>query len=428
MIRPLRDALSGDRSRSPSQRYGSYTNSSAFYQRPYVDASPPFIEDAIEASGRLTGVNRRDPPVPRMMKDGTRDLVSQRAATAMRDDLGMPGSTEVAGVMRKGRHRTVWTAAGLAASGLAWSVHAAYRRDIGAARARVATGSLVAETRCGSVEYASVGDGPPILLVHGAGGGFDQALDLGAPLAQMGFRVIAMSRFGYLRTPMPVDASAAAQADAHAALLDSLGIARASVVGASAGAPSSMQFALRYPERCSALVLVVPAAYVPRPDGAPSLRTPPRTLLLFDTVLRTDFLFWAAARLSRDILIRSILGTPPAVVQRAEAAEQARVATVLEHVLPVSARRLGLLNDGVIVTTLGRYDLERIAAPTLAIGAADCLYGTFDVARYSAEHIRGARFIGYPTGGHLWVGHHDELLSEVADFLKHPSVTEQAPP
>ena len=90
---------------------------------------------------------------------------------------------------------------------------------------------------------------------------------------------------------------------------------------------------------------------------------------------------------------------------------------------PASAT--GSLRPGM---TLGRYDLERIAAPTLAIGAADCLYGTFDVARYSAEHIRGARFIGYPTGGHLWVGHHDELLSEVADFLKHPSVTEQAPP
>jgi pimeloyl-ACP methyl ester carboxylesterase len=346
----------------------------------------------------------------------------------MRDELGIPGSTDVADAMRKGRHRTAWTAAALAASGLAWSVHGAYRRDIGAARARVATGSLVVETRCGSVEYASVGDGPPILVVHGAGGGFDQALDLGGPFAQMGFRVIAMSRFGYLRTPLPADASAAAQADAHAALLDSLGIARASVVGASAGAPSSMQFALRHPGRCSALVLVVPAAYVPRPDGTLSLKTPPRTLLLFGTVLRADFPFWAAARLSRDTLVRSILGTPPAVVQRAEAAERARVATVLEHLLPVSARRLGLLNDGVVVTTLGRYDLERIVAPTLAISAADCLYGTFDTACYSAEHIRGARFIGYPTGGHLCVGHHGELLSEVADFLRHPSVAERAPP
>ena len=87
---------------------------------------------------------------------------------------------------------------------------------------RVASGSLMADTRCGPIEYASVGEGLPVLLVHGAGGGFDQGLDLGGPLSPHGFRVIAMSRFGYLRTPLPADASAAAQADAHAALLDAL--------------------------------------------------------------------------------------------------------------------------------------------------------------------------------------------------------------
>jgi hypothetical protein len=35
----------------------------------------------------------------------------------------------------------------------------------------------------------------------------------------------------------------------------------------------------------------------------------------------------------------------------------------------------------------------------------------------SAEHIPGARFIGYPQGGHLWVGHHGELMAEIAGFL-----------
>jgi len=39
-------------------------------------------------------------------------------------------------------------------------------------------------------------------------------------------------------------------------------------------------------------------------------------------------------------------------------------------------------------------------------------------SRYSAEHIRGARFIGYPNGGHLLVGHLKEALSETAAFLK----------
>jgi pimeloyl-ACP methyl ester carboxylesterase len=59
--------------------------------------------------------------------------------------------------------------------------------------------------------------------------------------------VIAMSRFGHLRTPMPADASALAQAEAHVCLLDALGIPRAAVMGGSAGAPSALQMAIRHP-------------------------------------------------------------------------------------------------------------------------------------------------------------------------------------
>jgi hypothetical protein len=30
----------------------------------------------------------------------------------------------------------------------------------------------------------------------------------------------------------------------------------------------------------------------------------------------------------------------------------------------------------------------------------------------SARHIPGARFVGYEHGGHLWVGHHTEVMAE----------------
>ena len=302
-------------------------------------------------------------------------------------------------------------------AGFAW-IYTDYLHDIDAARARRAAGSRLAETRCGPIEYAVAGEGPPVLVVHGAGGGFDQGLDIGAPLVKAGFRVIAVSRFGYLRTPLPRDASASAQADAHACLLDVLGIAQVAILGASAGAPSAMQFALRHPERCRALVLLVPAAYVPRPEGAPSLKRPPGLVFLFDTVLRSDFLFWLAPRISRATVEQAILGTPPALVEQAGAAEQARMAMMIDQILPVSPRRLGLLNDAAVTSTLQRYDLERIAAPTLAISTADDLYGTYDGARYTAAHIPKARFIGYPTGGHMLVGHQDDVRDAIVAFLK----------
>jgi pimeloyl-ACP methyl ester carboxylesterase len=299
--------------------------------------------------------------------------------------------------------------------GLTWIQ---YRHDIAHERRRVLTGSQIAQTRCGPIEYASAGSGPPVLLVHGAGGGYDQGLALGAPLARRGVRAIAMSRFGYLRTPLPADASAAAQADAHACLLDALGIRRAAILGASAGAPSAMQFVLRHPDRSSALVLLVPAIYAPRAGGAPPVKTPAGTRFLFESALQSDFLFWAAIRLARPVVTRAILATPPDVVKNADAAEQARVASLLRQILPVSVRRAGLLNDAAVTSTLPRYELERIAVPTLAISMADDLFGTFDGARYTAEHVPGARFKGYLSGGHVWVGHHEEILAEIAAFLK----------
>jgi 2-hydroxy-6-oxonona-2,4-dienedioate hydrolase len=307
----------------------------------------------------------------------------------------------------------------LTVSAAAW-VSVLYGRDLARAHERISSGSHLAATRSGPIEYASVGTGPAVLFVHGAGGGFDQGLEFGRALADEGFQVIAMSRFGYLRTPLPTDAGAAAQADAHASLLDALGIERAAIVGGSAGAPSALQFALRYPERTSALILVVPAAYVPRPSGAPSLRAPAGVQFLFETALRSDFLFWAATQVARSTLTRAVLATPPSVVTESSPEEQARVASMLDHILPVSPRRLGLLNDAAITLNIERYDLEGISSPTLALSVADDLFGTFDVARYTAEHISGARFVGYPTGGHVWAGHHRELTGEIAAFLREP--------
>ncbi|RPH58841.1 MAG: alpha/beta hydrolase [Acidobacteria bacterium] len=293
-----------------------------------------------------------------------------------------------------------------------------YRTDLQQARDRVSGRSQIAQTACGPIEYAVAGSGPPVLVVHGAGGGFDQGLDFGAPLVEQGFRIIAVSRFGYLGTPMPEDASPTAQADAHACLLASLGIERVAVIGGSAGAPSSIQFALRHPNTVAALVLLVPAVYVPRPDNAPSVHTPPGMQLITNTALQSDFLFWIMNKVARGPLIRIMLATPPSVVINAPPDEQTRIRQVLDHVLPISARRDGLLNEANVIPSLPRYDLERVNVPTLALSCADDLFGTYDGARYTADHIPGARFVGYPSGGHLWVGHQQEVTREITQFLK----------
>lgn len=304
-----------------------------------------------------------------------------------------------------------------------------YRAEIQDAHNRVSLGSQMVQTSCGPIEYAIAGNGPPVLVVHGAGGGFDQGLEFSAPLAEQGFRIVALSRFGYLRTPLPQDASPSAQADAHACLLAALGIERVAVIGGSAGAPSSLQFALQHPEKITALVLLVPAVFVPRPDNAPAVHTPPGMQFIMETALRSDFVFWAMSKVARDTLIRILLATPPDLVRSASPDEQTRVHQVLDHVLPISQRHAGLLNEAKVIPSLPRYNLEQIRVPTLAISCEDDIFGTYDGARYTAHHIPGARFIGYPTGGHLWVGHQQEITREITRFLKEiPVMNHVAPP
>jgi pimeloyl-ACP methyl ester carboxylesterase len=138
---------------------------------------------------------------------------------------------------------------------------------------------------------------------------------------------------------------------------------------------------------------------------------------LFDTALRFDFLFWAIRRAAPTLMIRALLGTPPELLERESAAERARVESMLDEILPVSDRRLGLVNDAGVTANIERYALERVAAPTLTISAADDLYGTYDAARYTAEQIPGARFVGFADGGHVLVGHNADATRAIEEFL-----------
>lgn len=318
--------------------------------------------------------------------------------------------------MKASRGLVLAIAVALSAAGAV--IHARFRTDLARAAERAAQDSVVLATRCGPVEFQEAGQGIPLLMIHGSGGGHDQGMAFARALTQDGIRVIAMSRFGYLRTPRPADASPEAQADVHACLLDALGIARAAIVGLSAGGPSAMQTAIRHPQRVSALALVVPLAHKPAAvaDSAPAVSDEKDEWLL--RLLGSDFVFWAGLQLARDQVIRHVLATPPEMVRTASAGERARVDELLERVLPVSARAAGLLDDTRLGKGLAPYPLESIRAPTLVISARDDGYGTYANSQYTASRIASARFIGYQRGGHLLVGHDDEVRAEIVDLIK----------
>ena len=313
---------------------------------------------------------------------------------------------------------TKWFAASttvvfIAALSTAWRFDA----DIKVASAKTAIGSVLINTRCGQIEYQEAGTGTPLLMVHGSGGGHDQGMAFAGSLAQSGIRVIAMSRFGYLRTPMPVDASPAAQADAHVCLLDALGITKAAVAGGSAGAPSALQMAIRHPERVSALVLLVPLAY--KPDALPNSAKPlaPWAEAMLMQLIGSDFLFWVGLHVARDQVIQYVLATPPRQVSSASLEERARINAMMDRILPVSARAAGLRSDSVMAKHLGPSNLASVRAPTLVVSVRDDGFGTYAGAEYTASQIKGAKFIGYEQGGHIWVGHQVEVMAEIVRLL-----------
>ena len=39
---------------------------------------------------------------------------------------------------------------------------------------RISSGGKVIETACGPIQYTEFGEGAPMLIVHGSGGGYDQ--------------------------------------------------------------------------------------------------------------------------------------------------------------------------------------------------------------------------------------------------------------
>jgi pimeloyl-ACP methyl ester carboxylesterase len=73
---------------------------------------------------------------------------------------------------------------------------------------------------------------------------------------------------------------------------------------------------------------------------------------------------------------------------------------------------------GSCVSNLQPFDLGRIEAPALLISVEDDRYGTFPGTQYTAAQIRRASFIGFRTGGHLWLGHRNEVSRAVRNFLQ----------
>lgn len=73
-----------------------------------------------------------------------------------------------------------------------------FNSDMRAAHERLSRDSKILRTNKYTIEYTVKGDGVPMLLLHGAGGGYDQGLWAGSTFLGDDYKFISVSRFGYL--------------------------------------------------------------------------------------------------------------------------------------------------------------------------------------------------------------------------------------
>jgi pimeloyl-ACP methyl ester carboxylesterase len=310
------------------------------------------------------------------------------------------------------RSPVVVTAGAAAVTAIAAAaVNSRYRADLAVARRRVdASGTQVAQTRCGPIQYATAGDGVPVLESHGIFGGFDQGLAAAQPILGDAFHIIAPSRFGYVGSPLPADASPASQADAYACLLDHLGLHRVVVLAHSAGSVSAIQLAMRHPQRVAALVLMVPAAPGPGPT------TPPRQLV--NGLFRTDAIFWF---LTTFFPSRLPIGVPKGWQMTPD--DRLEVSRILATLLPATSRRDGFMFDMFVSTPTINSGIPfgEISVPTLIVTAADDPLASPANARRLAALIPNARLLDVDTGGHLLLGQAEKVGAEVRGFIRQTS-------
>jgi len=119
------------------------------------------------------------------------------------------------------------------------------------------------------IRYIEDGDGPPVLLLHGAslGSSCDVFIRNLGPLAQAGFQAIAFDQPGFGLSDVPTDLSAAYRRDMIPKFMDALRLKQVALIGHSQAGNPAVQLALKEPQRYSHVVVLGTGSLLPPLDG-----------------------------------------------------------------------------------------------------------------------------------------------------------------
>ena len=177
------------------------------------------------------------------------------------------------------------------------------------------------------------------------------------------------------------------------AVMDSIGSARAILIGFSEGAAMSVLFAATYPERVSHLVLVGAWVRASVPDDVWRER------------LERAVKAWGTGQVLKPVF-KSQATNADAVAQLAK----------LERFSssPGALRTYLTLNRQVDVSSI----LPLLRIPTLVLHCRTDAQVDVAIGREIAKQIPGARYIEYPDGDHaFWTGDIESLLLDIEEFV-----------
>lgn len=120
------------------------------------------------------------------------------------------------------------------------------------------------------VRYLEEGQGPPVILLHGAalGSSADVWERTMTPLAAHGLRVIAYDQPGFGTTELPRDYSVSYRRRFILHFMDALGLERAGLVGASQAGSMAALLAIEAPDRISRVLVLGTGSLLPPPSAS----------------------------------------------------------------------------------------------------------------------------------------------------------------
>jgi len=281
----------------------------------------------------------------------------------------------------------------------------------------------VVSTANGDIEVAVVGEGVPILQLHGSPGGYDQPLvrHRVRPNQSAGIQTIAISRPGYLRTPLTSGRTHQEQADLYAALLDTLGLHRVIVQGSSGGSYSAIQFVLRHSDRAIALILYAPDLGSHQGGDTFAVRVHARGWLMDDYgrwLVTSRLLFpFAGPLMAADLDMDNDH-------------EREAVRTLIRSTIPARLHSAGRRNDLDQRTNpeIDRWPVEQIRVPTLIVHGTRDENASYQRSVELAARIPGAKLVSIEGGDHLVsFTRPDEVGSAIDRFIDALADTGTAP-